>query len=604
MNDARCSELLPAYLEGSLPAAERAAVDAHLSTSAACRDELARLRLLETWLDDLPREVPVPSEVTQAILASTTMAASTEDESPTAIPLRPPRRLVWTTAAAVLITAVLAWWLSRPGSTDGATPVVVERDDAPDRTVVVAARLVVGDTVGRAPTGARVRIYAPSLARLYHDLTLMKVEPAMSFNNVRIARETPFREVEVDADGRIGLDRPLARGRHLAFVEVPGHVGTWGLLDAVETAPRLALALVPAHEVRVHGTVRDRVSGQPVAGAIIATPDGTGTGATDADGQFDFVARVQRGVRPRFCVLADGFVPLQRQLGIERDRLDWDARIAAAERRDVAVALTDAAGEPLRGAIVLLAPVYPIPGEAEAREVGVTDDTGRVVFRSLVNAAHRMTVSHPRAYVRDHAIDADATEIALRVPPDGDARCTICVQGIPDDERERTRAILTYFDDRTRLIERHLDLEGCVRFAHLRGAQPTVQLFTGEGLGYYITFPLDDGDATTLDYPLPPRLHTVRGRLAGRGAESVAIVRIQGDLPRLTVGRRKSLRHRFAVETIVRPDGTFEWPALPRLRNVEVIGRATDDHRSRRRLFAGTEIDLTATTPQTISLGN
>jgi anti-sigma factor RsiW len=100
------------YADGSLPATERAAVDAHLAACGACRAEVAGHRRLLARLHALPRSIEPPPELRPAVLQS--VRAQTP-------PPRSSVRSLWAlryplAAAAVLLvvaTAVVTRWAVR-----------------------------------------------------------------------------------------------------------------------------------------------------------------------------------------------------------------------------------------------------------------------------------------------------------------------------------------------------------------------------------------------------------------------------------------------------------------------------------------------------------
>jgi hypothetical protein len=89
-------ELLAPYVDGSLDASERAAVDAHLAACARCREEVELARRAVTALSTLGEE-PVPLGVTAPVLARAERAAEPRRRSP--------RWAVGLAAAAALVLA-------------------------------------------------------------------------------------------------------------------------------------------------------------------------------------------------------------------------------------------------------------------------------------------------------------------------------------------------------------------------------------------------------------------------------------------------------------------------------------------------------------------
>ncbi len=94
---------LDAWVEGTLPDAERASLDAHLAQCGRCRDEAARQRALLDSLRGLPASVNPGVDLRPAIRAELARRTSTPDRWSAARSLRVPLA-----AAALLLIAVTA----------------------------------------------------------------------------------------------------------------------------------------------------------------------------------------------------------------------------------------------------------------------------------------------------------------------------------------------------------------------------------------------------------------------------------------------------------------------------------------------------------------
>ncbi len=102
-------DLLADYVDGTLPADERAVVDAHLSSCGRCREEVASAARATAALSSLPEE-PVPFGVTGPVLAEARRARS-----------RKPvwARLQWAVGLAAAACLVLVAVIALPRLTDG-----------------------------------------------------------------------------------------------------------------------------------------------------------------------------------------------------------------------------------------------------------------------------------------------------------------------------------------------------------------------------------------------------------------------------------------------------------------------------------------------------
>ncbi|HEV8255090.1 MAG TPA: anti-sigma factor [Vicinamibacteria bacterium] len=93
------TEQLSAYLDGELPDAERAAIEAHLRTCGACTRAVAEMRAIDAASRTLPLEAPegyfeaLPGRVRSRLQRQRTV---------------PPRRALWAVAAAAVLAAVVS----------------------------------------------------------------------------------------------------------------------------------------------------------------------------------------------------------------------------------------------------------------------------------------------------------------------------------------------------------------------------------------------------------------------------------------------------------------------------------------------------------------
>jgi hypothetical protein len=102
------TEQLSAYLDGELPAAERAAVEAHLRTCGACTRAVAEMRAIDAASRSLPVEVPegyfeaLPGRVRGRLQRQRMVT---------------PRRALWAVAAAAVLAAVVSPFVLRQAAT-------------------------------------------------------------------------------------------------------------------------------------------------------------------------------------------------------------------------------------------------------------------------------------------------------------------------------------------------------------------------------------------------------------------------------------------------------------------------------------------------------
>ena len=109
-------DMLSAYLDGELTAAERAAVETQLESSPAWRDELAEVRAARDALRGLPeRDAPAGFwDAVHAVVAADNDEATDDDAviaitSPiTGARSHPRRRWAWVAASAAAVAAVVA----------------------------------------------------------------------------------------------------------------------------------------------------------------------------------------------------------------------------------------------------------------------------------------------------------------------------------------------------------------------------------------------------------------------------------------------------------------------------------------------------------------
>jgi hypothetical protein len=115
-------ELLAGYVDGALADDERAVVDAHLDSCAACRDEVELARSAVAALASLP-DVPVPFGVTGPVLAE----AGRRFERRRAVVWQ---RVQWAAGLAAAAALVLVVAINLGGADDGRDGTVAVEDDA------------------------------------------------------------------------------------------------------------------------------------------------------------------------------------------------------------------------------------------------------------------------------------------------------------------------------------------------------------------------------------------------------------------------------------------------------------------------------------------
>jgi len=461
---------------------------------------------------------------------------------------------------------------------------------------MVSARLYVNRTVGRLLHGASYRIYAPRFGQLFLDLSLLGIRPAFSWNNLRLALDTPHQAVESDDTGRIRLDTPLGTGAHLVYVQKPGNLGAWALLDVtdVDRTPDTEAILYPSVSLEVSGRVVDAASNAPLGGALVATPDGTSVAVTDPDGRFRSRFELATGRTPRLYAFAPGHTEHRVVVpsdALKRGTFTPEFRLSGGERHDLRLRLVGPDGGPVEDVQVLARPDF--EGRPEppllrrGPELGISDAEGRATLSELLDYRYRIEVHDPRFDVNGpHYVDPRGDEeVEIRLAPGGDARFHATITR--PDGKPLAGAQVVFSRIRveggetrtTRILKSATDLEGNVAFTGLREGRAVLQIITPDGAGYYVTFNIDRGDVVTIEYRLPPNLHHLRGRVRARdqAARTYRMVRLQGRLPRVQAGRQKSEQHYFAVEAPVASDGTFTFPPVPRLMDPEILGRPAAD---------------------------
>ena len=110
-------ERIPDYVHGTLDAAQRAEVDAHL---AACADARAELALVRDARDAIVRRTPVVD--TAAIAAAVRAARGAREARPVLVISR---RVAWRIAAAIAIvaTGAFGYWLGTQRAHEGNVPI-------------------------------------------------------------------------------------------------------------------------------------------------------------------------------------------------------------------------------------------------------------------------------------------------------------------------------------------------------------------------------------------------------------------------------------------------------------------------------------------------
>ena len=163
-----------AYLLGALDASEREGYEAHLSTCAVCREEVARLRVAADALPASPRQIAPPPELKDRIMsivnaeAELLHAAGPEADRTTVAPPRrrfawwPPRPAMAMAMTLLVLVAGVGAGVVASGGLDGeATRTVVADVTVPD----ASAKLIVRD--GDHSTLVTKGLPDPSQGRVY-----------------------------------------------------------------------------------------------------------------------------------------------------------------------------------------------------------------------------------------------------------------------------------------------------------------------------------------------------------------------------------------------------------------------------------------------------
>jgi len=178
-----------------------------------------------------------------------------------------------------------------------------------------------------------------------------------------------------------------------------------------------------------------------------------------------------------------------------------------------------------------------------------------------------------------HQLKAAGEEVALTARTGGDARVVATVERADGSPLTGARVVLSHIDSErgkprpVRVRSGATDLEGRVAFRDLRAGPAILQVITPEGCGYHLRFSIDEGDPVVFTYALPDPKHRISGEVSAEARGRYRMLRLEGELPRVVAGRRKSEGHVFAVETPVAEDGSFRFPPVPSLGKAEIGGR-------------------------------
>lgn len=119
----RCSASLDAFLDGELPVAERAEVEAHLATCAGCRAEETALRSIVAEARDLPKSVQPERELWAGIAARLPMPPHATSTAARDFPPRTrPNWLFWGRLAAAIALVLFGAALGTAWAHRTATP--------------------------------------------------------------------------------------------------------------------------------------------------------------------------------------------------------------------------------------------------------------------------------------------------------------------------------------------------------------------------------------------------------------------------------------------------------------------------------------------------
>jgi len=240
-----------------------------------------------------------------------------------------------------------------------------------------------------------------------------------------IISTNPPREARTEGDGSFAFDDLLPR---VYVVEARSDALR---ADAVTvrvtgTTEPVILRVHPAASILVH--VRDRSSGEPVAGATVDVGAAIGfgarasmsvVGATDAMGDATL-----RGIDPgmhRLTVAAPGYAPVSERVDATGRGSITEARIELARGVRVRGTVVDPAGAPVAGAQVVVEDVTePFPVTDRTREVAVTDAEGAWELAAVRSGTFRFVAHHaPHARGASAPVVVDGTHdragVAIRL---------------------------------------------------------------------------------------------------------------------------------------------------------------------------------------------
>ena len=182
----RAQALLPWYANGTLGAAEHAAVEAHLGDCARCRADLEFQRLVRATPPTTP-----PGDVDRGWLALREHLAEPPARHPPVPQARPlPRWLMPAFALqAAFVLVLVAAWLALPATGDyrtlgsaasspAANALVVFRPDATEAEILRALRTADARVVGGPPVTDAYLLRVPALDAA--SLARLRAEPAVA----------------------------------------------------------------------------------------------------------------------------------------------------------------------------------------------------------------------------------------------------------------------------------------------------------------------------------------------------------------------------------------------------------------------------------------